>query len=129
MVKEAVLIQEQASLNSKSEFRGYKVARLTVEKQDWQIRKDQEIEAKAARDLDKELSDHKLNVERFAKAQPSDSLNVSNFQFSCRKRKGSPEMDPKTPTNFVTVRGVKWGGPRRKAARVSEPGTPEQSAH
>ena len=42
MVKEAVLILDQATLNSKSEYKGYKIPRLTVEKNDWEAKKDQD---------------------------------------------------------------------------------------
>ena len=46
IVKEAVSIQDQFSLNSKSELRSYRVDRLTVEKQDWQVKRDQKLKPK-----------------------------------------------------------------------------------
>ena len=100
MVKEAVLIRDQASMNSKSEFRGYKIARLTVEKQDWEVKKDQDSEAKSSKELENEMLAHKADIERFALAQSSASNQVVNPLFSCRKRKVEAEMEPKTPTNF-----------------------------
>ena len=125
MVKEAVLIRDQASMNSKSEFRGYKIARLTVEKQDWEVKKDQDSEAKSSKELENEMLAHKADIERFALAQSSASNQVVNPLFSCRKRKVEAVMEPKTPNNFVTIGGVVWNGPKKmaKKARKCEPST------
>ena len=40
MVHEAILIGKHASMNSKSEWRGFQVKRLTIEKTDWQTKKE-----------------------------------------------------------------------------------------
>ena len=39
MVHEAVRILSHASMNSKTEFKGYKIARITVEQTEWEARK------------------------------------------------------------------------------------------
>ena len=39
MVHEAVLIGDNSTMNSKSEFGGYKIARLSVSQSDWQKKK------------------------------------------------------------------------------------------
>ena len=39
MVHEAVRILSHASMNSKTEFKGYKSARTTVEQTEWEARK------------------------------------------------------------------------------------------
>ena len=44
MIHEAVLISEKATLNSKSERKGYKIARLTVEKSPWEQLKNIELD-------------------------------------------------------------------------------------
>ena len=46
MVKEAILIVKKASLNSKSEYKGYKIARISVEKSE-RDRKEEEVREEA----------------------------------------------------------------------------------
>ena len=73
MIHEAVLISEKATLNSKSERKGYKIARLTVEKPSWEQLKSIELDVAADSKLDKEmlLVREKVKAHRVA--------NVSNI--------------------------------------------------
>ena len=43
MIQEAILILNSASMNSRSEWKGYKIARLSVSQSEWQKRKDLEM--------------------------------------------------------------------------------------
>ena len=48
LVHEAILISDQATMNSKSEWGGYRMARLKVESAEWQVRKEvEEVEDQA----------------------------------------------------------------------------------
>ena len=53
LVHEAVLIPELGSLNSKSEYVGYRLARLSVERSEWELKKD-------AADLD--AKEHQIKI-------------------------------------------------------------------
>ena len=109
MIHEAVLIGDKASLNSKSEWRGYKVARLTVEKAVWEQRKDIEDEDKVDSDLKSEM----LLVRDRAIAHRANVSNVSNDPnslFVSRKR-SLGEMASSSSQKFtgITSRdGVVW---------------------
>ena len=50
-IHEAVRISECASLNSKSEWGHYKISRLTIEKSDWERKKEVEEEERNAKDV------------------------------------------------------------------------------
>ena len=87
MIHEAVLISEKATLNSKSERKGYKIVRLTVEKSSWEQLKTIELDEAADSKLDKEmlLVRNKVKAYRVAKKSISDN----NFPYFSRKRKSS----------------------------------------
>ena len=96
-----------------------------MEKQDWQVKKEQENQVKLAKDLDRDLLEHKQKIQRFAPAKHSPASDSINLLFSCRKRKVEEVMEPKTP-NVVMVGGVSWSGPKSrlpKKSRISGPGT------
>ena len=79
MVHEAILIGKHASMNSKSEWRGFQVKRLTVEKTDWQTKKelDQgEARAKVEKGLMNALKERAASVR---------SKSVSNISLNSRK--------------------------------------------
>ena len=133
MVKEAVLILDQASLNSKSEYKGYKIPRLAIEKSDWESKKDQDENLAKNQKLDKDLATFREKLRSIALAQPSISHNLSNnFDLSSRKRKMSPQKPVKPKSGFVTVGGVRLSGNKRPRFRLasdpqSGPSTPGQN--
>ena len=49
LVREAVVIQEKAVLNIRSEWGGYTIGRLTVDKSEWQSKKEADLESEADR--------------------------------------------------------------------------------
>ena len=80
MVHEAVSIQENASMNSKSEHKSYNIARIKVEKSSWDDRKEIEDNER----VEKEVEVSMQNIRN--KAQLSSAQHV-NPKISCRKRK------------------------------------------
>ena len=104
MVQEAIFISEQASLNSKAEFRSYKLARLTIEQSDYETKKEQELAQIKAQNLDREMTNFKVKI-KGAPAQPS-VCNMTNppLDFS-RKRKNRVDMEQASDVNAITVGG------------------------
>ena len=84
MVKEAILIVEKASLNSKSEYKGYKIARITVDKSDKEKKVEEDLEEAREAEIRKEMVGLKGRVES-AKAQLKAS-NKTKFVDIYRKR-------------------------------------------
>ena len=62
MIHEAVLISEKASLNSKAEWMGYKMARLSIEKTAWETKKQAENDEIEAKNLNFQLDDFRTKV-------------------------------------------------------------------
>ena len=55
MIHEAILISDCATLNSKAEYRGYKMARLKVEEAPWEARNKVELERANEAKLDNKM--------------------------------------------------------------------------
>ena len=89
MVHEAILIMRIASMNSKSEFKGYKIATLTVNQSEWEKRKEIEISNETDRvELGEVL---KLRERVVANARTASNNNL-NLHY---RKRGLPEMTPK----------------------------------
>ena len=91
MVEEGVMISECATLNSKSEWKGYRVARLSVEMTDAQKVKDLAKSEQSDRYLKSELLLLKERVEA-TKSDNKGGVDVSDntkTDSSCRKRSAS----------------------------------------
>ena len=85
LVREAVVIEHSASMNSRAEWGGYKIPRLTVEKSDWETRSDIEKKEYSVKGEMSEMLNLKNRVVAYAQRAGSD-INVN---FSCRKRMAS----------------------------------------
>ena len=111
LVHEAVRIPKRASLNSKSEWGGYKLARLTVEKPEWEARKDIVEAEKVSSNEAFEMLKFKAKV--IAAAQHS---SINKNVVSCRKRRMDSAKDVSnvcTPVQDQTTRK------RRRIAGIS----------
>ena len=115
MIHEAILIPEVACLNSKAEYGGYKVARLTVETS--------AKEQKKALD-DEDLEDIKVSNEiaKFkelilSKRADDKSSNVSNLSLFSRKRNcseaGMDQISPVNKASRVSSKRGTWDPTRR----------------
>ena len=84
LIHEAVRIMSSASMNSKTEWGGFKIARLSVEPAEWEKRKQDALELEKAKAEGEALLQFK-------------ELNLNN-QFNCisRKRKMPPANQEKT---------------------------------
>ena len=90
MIHEAVLITEKAMLNSKSERKGYKIARLTVEKTAFEHLKKIEDDEVANSKLNHEMLIVKEKV--LAHRVLKKSINQTN-SFNCSRKRKLVEMD------------------------------------
>jgi len=104
LVGEAVVIQEKSALNSKSEWGGYRIGRLTVEKSEFQARKDLKSEG----DTEKSVNDQ---LDKFRKsAIAARTANNDNNLVLSRKRKtvgdmtGSKKMKQEMAVNPSSTR-------------------------
>ena len=88
MIHEAILINELAIFNSKSEFRGYKLTRLTVEISVWETKKQLENDEIKGNNLNKQLAIIKGNIIVNRANSAADSNDTNDFT-SSRKRKGT----------------------------------------
>ena len=80
MVHEALTIKDCASMNSKSEFKTYKIARITVEKSNWEVRKELENDELTDKHIEVVMNDLRAKVDS--------SKNCTNNPLNpCRKRK------------------------------------------
>ena len=123
MIHEAILISEKASLNSKSERKGYKVARLTIEKSMWEQRKDIDSEESESSEISKEML---LVREKILEHRANNcNTNPSNF---CRKRKENMDQTPSTSKGKVTKRQrlLALDSPRTPSGKPVDP-TPSTS--
>ena len=85
MIHEAILISDKASLNSKAEWKGYRLARLTVEKSDKETKKHLEKGDLEELKLNQQLSVFKSEILR-NRASSANNIVTNNFS-SSRKRK------------------------------------------
>ena len=78
MIHEAVRIISHASMNSKTEIKGYKIARITVEPSEWESKKSLEDAEKVTKREEAELTEFQ------AQAIARNKLSTNNF--NSRKR-------------------------------------------
>ena len=104
---EAVRIMNLATMNSKSEIKGYKIARLSVSKSDWQIKKDLEMSETTTKQQTTEMLKLKSRVISYNR-QTNTQTNI----LCCRKRKmlgGGPFQEtPEAPGKVSQAKRTKF---------------------
>ena len=81
LVQEAVIIEKCASMNSRAEWGGYKIPRLTVQKSDWEARNEVEITENETKNEFLEMLKVKNRAVAYAQLAKN---NVNNLDISCR---------------------------------------------
>ena len=94
MINEAITILKCASMNSKSEYRGYKLARLTVSQSEWQTRKEVEIMDREDKVEKGEMLSLKNRVVSVARsAQPNNQFKTYRKRRMIRAEMSSESQD------------------------------------
>ena len=119
MIHEAVLIREKASLNSKAEWRGYKVAKLEVEKPSWQRLKDLETDDFEDKNLKRELSVFREKILTH-RADTSKVKSVTN-PLTCPRKRRMPEVSKDSSTDSPAEKLVKFTGITLKKGKTWDP--------
>ena len=110
LVHEAVRIPNRASLNSRGEWGGYKIARLKIDKPDWKAKKDLEIEEIEKMKVSDDLIRFKSRV--VANAQQGSNNHFNTFyrkRTMCDQEPSDNGCETPVPAKRLKVVGVKTG--------------------
>ena len=117
LVTEAVLIEREGKLNSKSEWGHNKLERLAVERPEWMLKKEFVLDASANKEIEAKVAKLRENVDRnLSKANSTPSnADFSKCSISSRGRKidSAIRQDPQRETLLLLEKYRKKNKRRR----------------